>query len=290
MALPELGPELGSAAPWAGQPEVHIDEGTVPLPDGGAAAPGMMTWSTGDDGCLMDFADVGRFGVSCGRYIKYQRAPSVDDELLRLFLLGSVLGVLWHQRGRLPLHAGAVAVGERAWAFAGPSGAGKSSLVVTLAASGAGYLCDDVCVTDVADAGLARCWPGLARLRVSPQMCRQLDLARDAPLDPFGKHALAPPWPRPAQALPLGGIVVLETGEGSELDLVRLGPVDALAVLLAHTYRSEYLPRQRRAPHFAQCVTLVRTVPVYRLTRPWGAERLRSDALHLLAWLADQPT
>lgn len=118
--------------------------------------------------------------------------------------------------------------------------------------------------------------------------------ARDErPVLPGGELVLlafAPPWPRPAQAFPLAGIDMLETGEGRELDLVRLGPVDALAVFLAHTYRSEYLPQQRRAPHFAQCVTLVRTVPVYRLRRPWGTERLRSDALHLLAWLADQPT
>lgn len=150
--------------------------------------------------------------VSPGQRITFQRTDADgDDHLLRLLLLGSVLGTLWHRRRRLPLHAGAVDIEGRAWAFAGPTGADKSSLVVTMAACGAGYLCDDVCVVDVFDGERAQSWPGLARLRVSPEICSLLGLGSNAPLDPFGKHTLAPPWPRPVDARPLAGVVVLET-------------------------------------------------------------------------------
>lgn len=283
LALPELGPVTA-----AGDVDVYIDESEVPLPDNGQAPPGGMTWSSDTERCLLDVAQIARFNISRGQCIAFQRTDADgDDHRLRLFLLGSVLGALWHQRGRLPLHAGAVDIDGRAWAFAGQSGAGKSSLVVAMAVSGAGYLCDDVCVLDVLDDDRVHAWPGLARLRVSPEIRALLSLDDRAPLDPFGKHALTPPWPRPVGVRPLAGIVILETDPAAEKPVVdRLEAPAALAALLTHTYRSEYLPIEHRARHFGQCAALVRSVPVYRLRRPWGAQRLHDDAQRLLALLA----
>lgn len=283
LALPELGPVTA-----AGDVDVYIDESEVPLPDNGQAPPGGMTWSSDTERCLLDVAQIARFNISRGQCIAFQRTDADgDDHRLRLFLLGSVLGALWHQRGRLPLHAGAVDIDGRAWAFAGQSGAGKSSLVVAMAVSGAGYLCDDVCVLDVLDDDRVHAWPGLARLRVSPEIRALLSLDDRAPLDPFGKHALTPPWPRPVGVRPLAGIVILETDPAAEKPVIdRLEAPAALAALLTHTYRSEYLPIEHRARHFGQCAALVRSVPVYRLRRPWGAQRLHDDAQRLLELLA----
>lgn len=283
LALPELGPVTA-----AGDVDVYIDESEVPLPDNGQAPPGGMTWSSDTERCLLDVAQIARFNISRGQCIAFQRTDADgDDHRLRLFLLGSVLGALWHQRGRLPLHAGAVDIDGRAWAFAGQSGAGKSSLVVAMAVSGAGYLCDDVCVLDVLDDDRVHAWPGLARLRVSPEIRALLSLDDRAPLDPFGKHALTPPWPRPVGVRPLAGIVILETDPAAEKPVVdRLEAPAALAALLTHTYRSEYLPIEHRARHFGHCAAVVRSVPVYRLRRPWGAQRLHDDAQRLLELLA----
>ncbi|WP_372696350.1 hypothetical protein [Immundisolibacter sp.] len=287
LVLPELDARTAGEAV-----DVHIDEREGAVPDSGRAPPGGMTWSSDRERCLLDVARIARFSVCQGQRIAFQRSDTdgdaaADDRLLRLFLLGSVLGALWHQRGRLPLHAGAVDVDGRAWAFAGPSGAGKSSLVVAMAASGAGYLCDDVCVLDVLDDGHAHAWPGLARLRVSPEICALLALGDCPPPDPFGKHALFPPWPRPAGARPLAGIVILETDPAAAQPVMdRLEAPAALTALLTHTYRTEYLPMEHRARHFGHCAALVRAVPVYRLRRPWGTRRLPGDAQRLLALLA----
>ncbi len=40
----------------------------------------------------------------------------------RVYLLGTAFGILQHQRGRMVLHASAVAVGDKAALFAGPQG------------------------------------------------------------------------------------------------------------------------------------------------------------------------
>lgn len=287
LPLPELGAPDASIGPF----DVGIGQGGVPVPDCGPARPGTIAWSGVPGRCLIDVANVARFELRDGQRITFERTGAVDDDLVRLYLLGSVLGALWHQRGRLPLHAGALALDRQAWAFVGASGAGKSSLVVTLAAlAGAGYLCDDVCVLDLSPEGGVRAWPGLLRMRVSPQVSALLGL--DAlpglgAMDPFGKRALIPPWPRPMGALQLAGVVVLEVGAaGADPQLHRLAVTDALAALLAHTYRREYIAADACPAHFAQCVALARGVPVYRLSRPWGLERLHAHARHIVEQLA----
>lgn len=247
-----------------------------------------MRWCCYPARCLIDIPHVARFEVSAGQHIAFERTGA-DDELLRLYLLGSVLGALWHQRGRLPLHAGALLWQASAWAFVGASGAGKSTLVTTLAElSGAHYLCDDVCVVDVQPGGGVMAWPGLSRVRASRELCTLLNLDRMARLsvtDPWGKLALVPPWPRPKTAVPLAGVVVLESGPDGPPSLERLTAGTALAAVLEHTYRIEYLSTDLRARHLEQCATLVRQVPVYRLRRRWNLALLPTDAPSIAALL-----
>lgn len=291
LPLPELGAEWSDAR----EADVQIATGAVPAPPQGPAPRGGMAWSSTSECCLLDIHGVARVAVSGGRDIRFERTNGTSDDLLRLYLLGSVLGALWHQRGLLPLHAGAIAIDGRAWAFVGQSGAGKSSLVVTMAACGAGYLCDDVCVLQMTSDKGAYVWPGLARLRVSPEICELLALAGEPPLDPMGKYTLAPPWPRPHGTRPLAGVVVLETDhDAAQPALDRLDSASALGALLTHTYRPEYLSMEQRTRHFGLCAAVAGQVPVYRLRRSWGTARLRDDALtvsKLLAGLAatDRP-
>lgn len=286
IALPELGPE-GYCATGA---QVRIAEAAVPPPDGGSPPPGAMAWSSTPSRCLLEIDQVARFEVRDGTMVTFERTAAPSEDLLRLYLMGSILGALWHQRGRLPLHAGALDIAGRAWAFVGASGAGKSSLVVSMAAAGAGYLCDDVCVVDVPGDESAVAWPGLARLRVSPEICALLALDDKGQLDPFGKRSLSPPWPRPDGARPLAGILVLEVDPDVPHPVLdRLTPPAALAATLNHTYRLEYRPTEHRGEHFAQCAALTRQVPVYRLRRPWGKDRLQTDAQRIIDLLAGLP-
>lgn len=121
IALPELGPEGHCGTGVA----VRIAEGPVPPPDGGSPPPGTMAWSSAPSRCLLEVDQFARFEVRDGRIVTFERTAALSDDLLRLYLMGSVLGALWHQLGRLPLHAGALDIGGRAWVFVGASGAGN---------------------------------------------------------------------------------------------------------------------------------------------------------------------
>lgn len=282
-------PEFGAVQHPTSHPDVLIQEGKVSCAGTEPAPPGTYSWRSASDQFLFEVAEVARFQVKGGSQIIFERL-STDDVLLKLYLLGSVIGALWHQRGRLPLHAGGVVIDNLAWAFVGNSGAGKSSLVAALSeVAGAGYLSDDVCIIDVPNNRSPVAWPGLARLRASPELCAALRL--EDPLfvgaqDPFGKHAMMAPWEQPLSAIPLAGVIVLEaTATPATPAMEQLTAAASLSAILEHTYRPEYLATEGQELHFQQCAALTRQIRVYRLRRSWDLSRLPTEAIdiaHLL--------
>ena len=72
-------------------------------------------------------------------------------EECRLYLQGTVFGVVAWLNGMLPLHASCVAADGRAIAFTADSGGGKSTLAAALAARGFFHVCDDTLVLEPAE-------------------------------------------------------------------------------------------------------------------------------------------
>jgi hypothetical protein len=106
------------------------------------------------NGCArIEIPGVAAFVVRDGRevVIAPQMAPDAPD--IGVFLLGSVIGILCHQRGELPLHASCVEIDGRAVVFSGLSGTGKSTLAAAMVALGTRMLADDVAVATRADDG-----------------------------------------------------------------------------------------------------------------------------------------
>ena len=104
---------------------------------------------------------VARYLVSGGCEITVEPHPAADAKDVRLFLLGSAMGALLHQRGVWPLHGSAVAIQHGAVLFVGAKGSGKSTLAGAFHQRGFQVLSDDVCAVTVGDDGML---PGVAGL------------------------------------------------------------------------------------------------------------------------------
>lgn len=270
LPLPDLPP-----APPGAQPDVEIvlrDELT-----GTSATPPAEPQTTISDGACVVTAPPGRFRIEDGRRIEIEPAAGAAPEEIRLYLLGSALGALCHQRGLLVLHASAVSHADGALAFAGPSGAGKSTLAAGFGARGRTVLCDDVCAVSI---GAAACavLPGLARLKLWPDSLALLGRNADGlePVAPgIGKYSLTPSK-SPAvgrSATPLRALFILRPSEATHPRLVRLGGPEAVAAILGAVYRpavAAQMGHQERL--FAQAVRLARDVPVFEAAfTPQGA-------------------
>lgn len=76
---------------------------------------------------------------------------SAADGLLAVFILGSCMGAVIHQRGRLPIHGSCVARDGKSLIIMGDSGAGKSTVAREFLRHGWKLVTDDVTVVDFAE-------------------------------------------------------------------------------------------------------------------------------------------
>ncbi len=152
---------------WSGAPrpaDVTIAIGDVPpFDDPVASTPLVQIDAQGS--IRFGVAGVAYYRVEKGSRITVDPAQPLDSPDVRLFLLGSGLGYLCHQRGVVPIHAATVEIDGEAVCFAGASGAGKSTLADAFARRGHRVLSDDVSPLDPdLDGGVVL--PSLRRIRM----------------------------------------------------------------------------------------------------------------------------
>jgi hypothetical protein len=247
--------------------------------------PGMQVLS--DDFVLSTPA--GRYRVSGGRRITIAPRRDAADTDIRLYLLGTALGALCHQRPGLPLHAAAVLGRDGAIAVAGPTGAGKSTLAAQLAARGVTVLADDLCVaeTDAPDAPRLR--PGLSRIKLwrgSPA----LDPGKAAILEAIGetidKLSLPLEGAVPPECAPLRRIYVLAPG-GMAGSVRRLSGAEAAQAVIDSVYRWPLaIAMGRAAARFHQAAVLAQRVEIVEIGHPHDPSDAGRLADHLMRALA----
>lgn len=274
LALPELCPIESSE-----EPDIRI---VVAGPDS-------------HPGSLIDIDNVAKFYVEDGSDICIVPTQGVPERNIRLYLLGSAMGMLLHQRGMLPLHANAVEIDGKAVAYMGPSGSGKSTLAAWLHDRGYRVIADDVCVTCV-DGDKAFVLPGLPRLRLwqdaleaSGRRASQHErsYAGDESWNKFDVQIAG----TVAADAKLQLSLLFDLRRADSFQCSPLAGVEAAESVFANTYRGAFVQASNsHKSHWSAAVALVRMVPVYRLDRHWSAnesgeqcERVLSVTRQLLA-------
>ena len=155
LELPELHDDE-----QPGDADVDIRVGTVPPADEDGL-------SLGPDGAVLRINGIATYLMRAGREIIVHSSPGASDRNVRLYLLGSAMGILLHQKGLLPLHANAIEIDGRAVAFMGETGAGKSTLAAWLHDAGHRVIADDVCVLGIdGERERVGVHPGMPRIRL----------------------------------------------------------------------------------------------------------------------------
>ena len=279
LELPEL-----PVSPASDEPDVTIRIGQVPpaLTSGHGGAQAI------DGGLLLTISKVGRFFIKGGVEIIIEPDPGVSEGDVRLFLLGSAMGAVLHQRGLLPLHANAVEIDGMAVAFMGESGAGKSTLAAWFHDQGHRIIADDVCVVRFDEGGRAHASPGLPRLRLWKEALEasgretalhNLSYAGGQNVEKY--DVPIPNAEEPSNETALAAVYLL--AKGSDLTITRSNGLKAAEAILANTYRGDYIPiTKNMREYWESCVALVRSTPVFIVSRLWSLEELHEQGTQML--------
>lgn len=238
--------------------------------------------------------DVARYQVEAGQRILVDPAPGAAPGDVRLWLLGTALGALLHQRGLLPLHVSAVALEGTAYAFCGDSGAGKSTLAAALHRQGLPLLTDDVGLA-VPDGKQVTFHPGFPRIKLWRDALEHFDidhrpLTRDLTRSDKFHLTLDTDSGFQVEPLPLGRLYLLERGEGEDVRIERVKGHATISLIQANTYRPGLIHRfGQAAAHLRQCAIVAQRVQVYRFRRPFRLDRLQPSLQLLRKHLQTDP-
>jgi hypothetical protein len=231
---------------------------------------------------LLTVEKVGRFLVRNGNEIIIQPAPGSIESDVRLFLLGSCLGALLHQRGLLALHASAIQTKGGAVLFTGHSGSGKSTLLAAFLQRGYTMLADDITsvVANVNQAPMV--YPALPRAKLWADAAKQLghEPMELMPLRPMAQKFSLPTKNHFARRpVSLKRIFLLHPSNKEKPLLERLGKLARFQIILEHTYQEQFLSGlETRDVHLDLAATVAERASMYQVHRPTSSFRLEELA------------
>lgn len=209
--------------------------------------------------------DVARFRITNGKLIEVDAVPGCAESLLAVYLMGSCMGAILHQRGLMPLHGSCVTDGQRSVLITGDSGAGKSTLAAEFLSHGWRLLTDDVSVikdiggTPVVQSSYPsqKLWQDSLE-HYSGQLERIHSLYAEDDREKYGVSVTDLFY---TGAAPLSRIVRLIPADAE----CSIQPVEGFAradQLMRNTYRPYMIVGDDRQLHFQRCVTLSMKVPM----------------------------
>jgi hypothetical protein len=220
--------------------------------------------------------------LSDGSEAEFVPAENADARDVEKVRLGAARALVERLRGKIALHASAVALGERAFIFLGTNHAGKSSLAAYLCAHGASLLADDIAIIDDRD----------GRLLVEPSE-RHHWLSADF-CDVMGVHISPDDEKTPVEApqraatpTPIASIVSLEFADGPT-QITRSAGLSIMDALLRSVVRfvvddDDVIAREAR-----DLISIAGRVPFHTLKRPRDLKRMHESERMLRAILENQ--
>jgi hypothetical protein len=208
--------------------------------------------------------------------------PGVDPEWIPLLLRGTVMALLLDLRGSPSLHASAVEIDGRGFAFAGSRGSGKTTTAALLCVAGGRLVTDDVLAVELSGEG-PRCAIGSAELRLrqgAVDLCGEWVLAARPLID--GRLAVRPVV-ADGETVPLTSLVFPAPSRSAHrITVHRVKAVDAVFRLATAARITGWRCPELLRRALSLQAKIAAEVPVFDATIPWGPPWDPDRALSLL--------
>lgn len=214
-----------------------------------------------------------RFWVYEGKEIIIEPNNDADPCMIRSAIYGPILSILLRQRGLLVLHGSCVALEDRVIAFIGDSKAGKSTLAEAFYRQNTPVITDDILAMRLSFP-YPQVVPSIPRIKLWPDSAAAMghDVNKLPKISQSSQKCFHLFHSKQRNYLPLTSIYVL--GQRSHLNIVKLECQEAFRTLIKHS-RARILSHPHFVKrHFCQCTSLLNTIPIYTLDRPFDLSAL----------------
>lgn len=266
IALPSFA-EMEQAA----TADIAVRAGDVPDRLAGARLIG-PNWVLAPDAITLAIPGVVRMMMHGGDTLTYAVESGAASEEVAIFLTGTGIGILLHQRRAVVLHASAVRVGDHAVLFCGPSGEGKSTLAAALCEAGHDLVADDFCRLELHEGAAPLVHPDGRQMRLWEDATEGLGIAgrRGARVRAAIRKFYVAPRAVTDRPLPIGAIYALREARAPFAPGLHVpNLVDAALIIRRNAYRPLLVREMNQKQlYFEAAARLVRDVEIRILARP----------------------
>lgn len=216
--------------------------------------------------------DTAFFTMENGNKITVATIPGYDEDLIRIYILGTCMGVILLQKKIIPLHGSAIVIDGKAYAFVGDSGAGKSTLASAFMKKGYELLSDDVIGIYFSNLNIPMVVPSYPQQKLWQESLSEFGMSSSdyKPIfDRVTKFSVPVQSNFHTETIPLAGVFELVKTDGYEPSIHSIKGLEQLNILNKHTYRNFLIPMLKlNTWHFTTSVKLVNDINMYQISRP----------------------
>lgn len=222
---------------------------------------------------IFQIPNLAMFSIQDGKQITVFPMTATNEDLIRLYILGTCMGVILLQRKIIPLHGSAIAINGKAYAIVGDSGAGKSTLASAFLNKGFKFLSDDVIAVSISqDKDIPLVVPAYPQQKLWQDALEKFGMNKEKYQTVYGreiKYCIPVSSQFFNDPLPLAGVFELIKTESEQIEIHKIEKLERFNTLFNHTYRNLFIQKLGLLDwHFQISTKIIDKVDIYQLYRP----------------------
>lgn len=216
--------------------------------------------------------NVGTYLIRNGDTVTIDLCENPDLNILKVYILGSVLGIILLQRNTVAIHGGSIVINNKGCIFTGDKGAGKSTLTTALRQRGYDFVSDDVGAIELSDIPMIN--PGFGYQKLCEDAMTKLgyDYSKYTPFrsDMNIKYIVPALDNFVKEKVPFKALFEIEQGDTQKVEVVEVTGNEKLQKIIKNVFRIEVLIYSGGVPadYFKKCLQIAKHIKFYKITRP----------------------
>lgn len=224
------------------------------------------------DMVLFHVPNIAIFLIEKGESISITLLSANKMDEMRLYLLGTCMGILLMQKRILPLHGSGIVIEGKVYAIVGDCGAGKSTLARAFLQKGYKLISDDIIPVQLNKDGKPIVIPTYPYQKLWLESLHEFEMT-NLSFKPIAyreeKFSVPIEQQFETNCLPLAGLFELTKKDGEKIEIKEKRNLERLQILYKHTFRNSFLqPLGLLEWHLITTSKFLESTSIYKIERP----------------------